>query len=104
MTVALDDGVLLQQWSSIAASPDRLGRSTSSGMLDNARVSGFDHSHGPPTVLHFLLTLCLWAISLVIAIGFDDVSVVLALSGNTDLIDAITFCYALVLRFRIILQ
>ena len=36
----------------------------------------------PPTSAHVLLTVCLWATSLCIAIGFDDVSVVLALSGE----------------------
>lgn len=36
----------------------------------------------PPTLLHVLMTLFLWSTSLCIAIGFEDVSVVLALSGD----------------------
>ena len=86
VTGVSEDGVLLRQWNSISASRTRARSGTSSAAHAKSDTSAFAtveyDNIMPPTSAHVLLTVCLWATSLCIAIGFDDVSVVLALSGE----------------------
>ena len=85
----VDDGVLLGQWTNVAV---KLSMSESAhGTIDfNDAKSAKSHSNThedenpfwPPTALHALMTITLWSLSLCVAIGFEDVSIVLALSGT----------------------
>ena len=104
--VCADDGVLLGQWGDVAVSSTRgEGLSTATIVFSDAMAereaqqSPADESSGyggeeeeeddaaSPTSLHVLITICLWSTSLCVAIGFDDVSIALTLSGGCRAID-----------------
>ena len=72
------------KWSNISVKSDRISFSDAYGN-DKTLDDQDDSELWPPTILHGLATTCLWSISLCIAIVFEDVSVVLSLSGLTKM-------------------
>jgi len=76
-----DDFVMLGQWKDIGIR-SRLGISSGPPCAESVLHDRNDSTNvAPPLALHFLMTVILWSFSLAIAIGFNDVSLVLSLSG-----------------------